>query len=157
MPEPDIGKRPRPAASGGRESARRQRVLVVDDDREILELTRMILKDAGYEVLTRSSGETALVEARRWEPELILLDINMPGGSGFAVMQRLRASARTAPVPIVAMSATADPVTAERALRGGAHAFLLKPLDLAQLDELIAGLLEDDYAVPPVIMAPGQH
>ncbi len=142
MPEPDIGKRPRPAASGGREPARRQRVLVVDDDREILELTRMILKDAGYEVLTRSSGETALVEARRWEPELILLDINMPGMDGWEVLRLLQVDDATRVIPVAMFSIRYDVREKVVGLQQGAYDYITKPFSYDELLERVGRIFE---------------
>ena len=80
-------------------------ILVVDDDPDIVEVLRCLLHDAGYEVATADDG-AALPLAHERQPHLILLDILMPGMDGVEVSRRLRADPATAPIPIIAMSAT---------------------------------------------------
>jgi two-component system alkaline phosphatase synthesis response regulator PhoP len=80
-------------------------ILVVDDDPDIVEMLHCLLHDAGYEVATADDG-AALPLAHERQPRVILLDILMPGMDGVEVSRRLRADPATAPIPIIAMSAT---------------------------------------------------
>ncbi|MGC8874439.1 MAG: response regulator, partial [Chloroflexia bacterium] len=113
-----------PAATGGK------RVLVVDDDPQIAELLRIQLDRAGYGVLVAHRGEEALEIASRELPDLITLDILMVGMDGFQVLERLRADARTARIPVIVISVVSE----QRDLLAlGAVDFLSKPLEEAAL------------------------
>lgn len=115
----------------------RARVLVVDDDAEILELTQMILRDGGYEVRTRTSGEAALGEARRWEPDLILLDINMPGMDGWEVLRLLKVDDGTRRIPVALFSIRYDVREKVVGLQQGAYDYITKPFSYDELLERV--------------------
>jgi DNA-binding response OmpR family regulator len=110
--------------------AGRGRLLVVDDDRGILAFIREALADEGYEVQTVSSGEDAMRAVHRKRPDLILLDINLPGVDGWDVLSRLRDAAGPQ-VPVVVMTAGYN--AQEQALATGAQGYLGKPFDLDDL------------------------
>jgi two-component system KDP operon response regulator KdpE len=105
-----------------------KRVLVVEDDLDFLRGLVIRLKASGYEVLSATDGVQAIGVARRDKPDLILLDIGLPGGDGYVVMDRLRLlnGVRT---PILVLSAK-DPAThREKALAAGASVFFHKPVE----------------------------
>jgi two-component system KDP operon response regulator KdpE len=105
-----------------------KRVLVVEDDLDFLRALVIRLKASGYEVLSATDGVQAIGVARRDKPDLILLDIGLPGGDGYVVMDRLRLlnGVRT---PILVLSAK-DPAThREKALAAGASVFFHKPVE----------------------------
>jgi len=107
-------------------------ILVVDDDEPILLLMQNVLREFQFEALTASTGEVALELVRRKRPDLILLDLNMPGMSGGAVIDALRAEATDGvPVPIVILSG--DPVSGSELRDLGAVDAIQKPFDLAGL------------------------
>jgi CheY-like chemotaxis protein len=110
-------------------------VLIVDDDPTILAVLRAALEDDGYRVLTAVNGG-ALPLARQAQPDVVLLDIMMPGMDGVEVSTRLRADPATARIPIVAMSAT----TNLRTLAGQMPIDdrLPKPFDLADVSAIVA-------------------
>jgi len=88
------------------------RLLVVDDEPNILELLATSLRFAGFEVATATNGRDALAEARRLRPDLVVLDVMMPDMDGFAVVRRMRGEGTTAPVLfLTARDATEDKVT----------------------------------------------
>ena len=138
-------REPEPAAIPV-EPPRPRRVLVVDDDGEILELTRMILRDGGYEVRTQGSGEAALRETRRWGPDLILLDINMPQINGLEFLGHAKANPTFARVPVVIVSTEGKDDDILRGLKAGAAAYIKKPFQREQLIQVIGRLQAHESA-----------
>lgn len=118
------------------------KVLVADDDRVLMELLGAGLRQHGMEVLPAFDVIQAMMTAMNKAPDAILLDINMPGGTGFAALQRLKASAKTGLIPIIAMSASTDEATRAKALAGGAADFLPKPLDVDVVVQRLKRLFE---------------
>lgn len=110
---------------------RRVRVLVVDDDEGVRMVITQALEGEGFTVEPVSNGDAALQSVRRAAPDLMLLDVNMPGVDGWQVLSDLRAAAGPQ-TPVVVM--TAGFVAQDRALASGAQGFLSKPFEL---DELI--------------------
>jgi CheY-like chemotaxis protein len=107
-------------------------ILVVDDEPAILDMIAELLGYEGYEVVTTSQGSAALARAKANPPALILLDLMMPGMSGWQVIDALKASPQTRTIPVVVLSARRDlPATAKEL---GIESFLAKPFDI---DELI--------------------
>jgi CheY-like chemotaxis protein len=108
-------------------------ILVVDDEPAILDMIAELLGYEGFEVVTTSQGSVALARAKADPPALILLDLMMPGMSGWQVIDALKASPQTRAIPIVVLSARRDlPATAKEL---GIAVFLAKPFDI---DELIS-------------------
>jgi DNA-binding response OmpR family regulator len=116
-------------------------ILVVDDDPNIRELLRQELSGAGYRVAQAADGVEALAQARKKKPDLIVLDVMMPGVSGFDVTSALKADERTADTPILILSIVED---RERGLQLGADDYLTKPVDSDRLLSAIADLLNSD-------------
>jgi two-component system, OmpR family, lantibiotic biosynthesis response regulator NisR/SpaR len=106
------------------------RVLVVDDEDGILAFVRDALEDEGYEVLTAPSGEEAVRIVRRKRPDLILLDVQLPGADGWEVLNQLRAAAGPQ-APVVVMTAGYN--DQDHALSTGAQGYLGKPFDVEDL------------------------
>lgn len=113
-------------------------ILVVDDDASIRNLLNQELTEAGYQVMEAENGMEALAVARRERPALIILDLMMPGISGFDVLSALKSDPVTSPVPVLILSVLEDQ---ERGLRLGADGYLTKPLDSERMLETVAGLL----------------
>jgi|GEM_PF-413601 len=120
------------------DSARARTILVVDDEPAIRLLLNQELSDAGYRVLEAAEGLTAVEMARTEQPDLILLDVMMPGLSGFDVTSVLKSDERTAHIPILILSIIED---RERGFRLGADEYLTKPVHTEQLLNSIAALL----------------
>jgi two-component system, OmpR family, KDP operon response regulator KdpE len=108
-----------------------QKILIVEDDKDTLRAMAVRLKAQKYSVVIATDAISAISTARKEKPDLIVLDLGLPGGDGFVVMQRLRTNYDLLLIPIIVVSAR-DPVANERrALEGGAHAFLQKPVENA--------------------------
>ena len=103
-------------------------VLIVDDDPEVLELCDMLLERAGYGRALAGSGEEAVSLLEQRTPNLIVLDLSMPGMDGWSVAALVRKHERTARIPILVMTGLAQNVE-NAARRAGATAFVMKPID----------------------------
>jgi CheY-like chemotaxis protein len=123
------------------------RILIVDDERQNRQLLEVLLLAEGYELDTAGSAEEALAAVRRQRPDLILLDIMMPGMDGYQVVARLKADPHTASIPVVMLSALDDRSSRSHGLTAGAAAFLSKPVDRLALREAVVSLLR--VSVPP--------
>jgi CheY-like chemotaxis protein len=109
------------------------RILVADDNAVSRELVREILEGAGHEVLEAADGLDALQKARAIVPDLLLLDIQMPGLNGYAVLDELRRDARLDALRVLAVTAYAMDKDRERALAAGFDAYITKPVEPAVL------------------------
>lgn len=118
------------------------RVLVVDDEPQNLELVEAILAPTGYEVLLASNGEEALALTNEKQPDLIILDLMMPGLSGFEVCARVKMHPQTGGVPVLFVTALSQPGDKERALAAGGDDFLSKPFQRSDLLARIEALLK---------------
>ncbi len=116
------------------------RVLVIDDDRSILEVVEIALTERGYEVLLADDGAEGLARVERDRPDLVILDMVMPRRSGLTVLERLRQWGTQSP-HIIVLSASDHPKQREFALNCGATTFLSKPVDIEvvadQVDQLL--------------------
>ena len=129
-----------PAGSG-----RAARVLIVDDERQNRTLLEVMLEPDGYALATAESGDSALAMVGQFAPDLILLDIMMPGMNGYVVTSRIKENAATKHIPVVLLSALDDRSSKAHGLGAGADAFLGKPINRAELLQTVRQLLR---AVP---------
>src|SRR5204862_1824393 len=116
------------------ESGRREapRVLIVDDDASIRSICREVLELGGYQVRDAGSATTALAEARRFRPDMILLDVLMPGIDGYRCAEMLRADTAIGMAPIMFLSGRGDTAAKVRAFRSGVEEYTVKPLGAAE-------------------------
>jgi CheY-like chemotaxis protein len=126
------------------------KILVADDSPLQIELLRTALQEKGFEVLIAKDALQTGIAARRLEPNAIILDINMPGGSGIEVLKRLKHSDKTRDIPVVVVSGVNKPETQQDALKFGAVDFLPKPVDLEKLTKLLGELLSVSSAPKPI-------
>ncbi len=117
-------------------------ILVVDDDPGNLKLALTVLAQAGHEVLTAAGGEEGVVAAQAHAPDLVLMDVQMPGVDGFAALARLRADPQTAGLKVAALTALAMKGDAERLLSEGFDGYLEKPIRYKAFLASVAALLE---------------
>jgi DNA-binding response OmpR family regulator len=119
-----------------------RRVLVVDDEPYILKLLVFKLRIAGLVPIEAADGEEALRAALAEPPDVVLLDVSLsPGLSGFEVLTRLKADARTASIPVVVLTARTHPEERAMGLRLGASRFLTKPFSMKALLSELRGVL----------------
>ncbi len=109
------------------------KILVVDDDKDIQRLLALRLGEAGYETVFASDGVSAISSARRQHPDLIVLDLGLPAGDGFTVLERLHAMPALSMIPVVVASARDPLLFRERALASGARSFVEKPFKVEKL------------------------
>ncbi|HEX7551781.1 MAG TPA: response regulator [Candidatus Methylomirabilis sp.] len=110
-----------------------KRILVIDDDKDVLQFVAGFLRKAGYTVLTALDPLQGLMQAQREAPDLVLTDILMPAGGGFALLERLTQNTRTMAVPIIVLTGSTEPDLEVRAKAAGATRLLRKPCDNADL------------------------
>jgi len=114
-------------------------VLLVEDNPRNLKLARDVLEHAGFSVTAVTSGEEALTAARAGVPDVILMDLQLPGIDGHAALSRLRADPLTAGIPVVAVSAFAMQADRDRALTSGFDGYLMKPISVRDFPEQVRG------------------
>ncbi|MCI0568208.1 MAG: response regulator [Acidobacteria bacterium] len=119
-----------------------RRVLVVDDDREIVEMTRLILESGGYEVIPALSGAEALRNASHKRPDLILLDINMPGMDGWETLKILKVDEATQDIPVAMFSIKLELRDKLQGLKHGAFDYITKPFSYDEILERVRRIFE---------------
>jgi two-component system alkaline phosphatase synthesis response regulator PhoP len=119
----------------------RKKILLVDDARTVLMMERLILDQPEFELQSAADGEQALERAQLERPDLILLDVVLPGLSGIEVCERLRADPATKSTPIVMVSTRGETQWIERARAAGCSDYVTKPLDARRLLEVVRRLL----------------
>jgi two-component system phosphate regulon response regulator PhoB len=149
-----------PAATGG------ERVLVVDDEADIVALVTYHLVKAGYRVSTAATGSEALVAARRERPSLIVLDLMLPGASGYEVVEQLRADAATRDIAVLMLTARREEADRIRGLSLGADDYLTKPFSPQELVLRVGAILRrvnagtgpsDVLTLGPIAIDRGEH
>ncbi len=118
----------------------RQKLLIVEDDFTVRELLTLVLKDAGFCVITADDGIAGLDQARAERPDLILTDIEMPNLDGIQMIQRLRQEPECQAIPVVVVSAVHTGVLMQ-AVAAGANETVAKPVGLVSLVRLVRQIL----------------
>lgn len=120
-----------------------KRVLIADDKESSREFVRTVLEHAGCVVEEAADGREALAKIMANPPNLVVLDLHMPGLDGFAVIETLRRDSRYASLPVVALTASAMQGDRERALAAGFVDYMTKPISLSVLRNRLLGLLPE--------------
>jgi DNA-binding response OmpR family regulator len=129
-----------------------KKILIVDDDRDVRNGMHLRLKANHYDTFFAIDALSSMSEARKNEPDLIILDLGLPAGDGFVVMERLKSVPALSVIPVIVVSARDVLANKERALKAGAKAFLQKPVDNAELLRVIRQALgEPALATKPVV------
>jgi DNA-binding response OmpR family regulator len=110
-----------------------KKILIIEDDADVRLGYHIRLKANNYDTFFASDALASVSEARKHQPDLIILDLGLPGGDGFVVMDRLKTNPHLAVIPIIVVSARDPYANRERALKAGAKAFLQKPVDNGEL------------------------
>lgn len=133
----------------------KQRILVVDDDREVVRLIRGYLAQAGYEVLVAYDGETALHMLRRERPDLLLLDLMLPGRDGWEITRLVRSDPTLAHTPIIMLTARVDDTDKIVGLEMGADDYVTKPYNPREVVARVRARLRSQEAVPVATLQAG--
>ncbi|GAB3074069.1 response regulator [Intrasporangium mesophilum] len=123
-------------------------VLVVEDNPRNLKLARDVLEYAGFTVAVASSGEDGVALASSVMPDLILMDIQLPGIDGYAALAQIRGNRATAAIPVVALTAFAMARDRERVISSGFDGYLEKPISVRDFPDQVRRHLPDDGAGP---------
>ena len=123
-------------------SAGKKRVLLVDDEPDILKIVGKRLEMAGFDVLTAADGKSALAKVRESLPDLIVLDVMLPGLNGYEVCSLLKQNKQTSHIPIIMLSAKGQEQDYWKGMSSGADAYLTKPFAGQELHNLIDRLIE---------------
>lgn len=119
-----------------------KKILIADDDREVVEVLKARLEVSGYETLVAYEGIRVMEIAHKKSPNLIILDLRMPAGTGQSVLKNLRSYQDTAKIPVIILTALKEPHLKEELLAAGAQDFMEKPYEADQLLEKIRLCLE---------------
>jgi len=120
-----------------------RRVLVVDDERRNRQLVEVMLGEDGYELLAATCGEDALEMIAADPPDIVLLDVMMPGMDGYQVAVRIKGDPATAHIPVIMLTSLTDRNSISHGLGAGAEKVLAKPINRAELCACVRELLSD--------------
>ncbi len=123
-----------------------RKILLADDSVTAQNMGRKILADAGYEVIAVNNGSAALKKIAELKPDLVILDVYMPGYSGLEVCQRLKESPETARIPVLLTVGKLEPFKPEEAQRVRAEGFIVKPFEASELLGTLSKM--EDKVVP---------
>ena len=120
----------------------RQKILLVDDDTDVVRALNIRLKSFGYDVVVAGDAMAAISIALNEKPDLIVLDIGLPGGDGFMVMKWLGLLSELALTPVIVVSARDPTIAKQKAFDAGASAYFQKPIDTNRFLRAMRGALE---------------
>jgi two-component system cell cycle response regulator DivK len=125
------------------------RILIIEDNQANMKLARLLLRQAGYMTLSATDAETGLAIARSERPDLILMDIQLPGMDGLTATAQLKQDPVTAAIPVIALTALAMKADQERCRSAGCDAYIAKPLRYQDLYRVIDSLLSGTVPTAP--------
>ncbi|MCP4356699.1 MAG: response regulator transcription factor [Chloroflexi bacterium] len=134
----------------------KQRILVVDDDKEVVRLMRAYLEQAGYEVLVAYDGDTAVHTLRREKPDLALLDLMLPGKDGWEITRLVRSDANLAHIPIIMLTARVEDTDKIVGLEMGADDYVTKPYNPREVVARVRARLRSQGPLPPSVLRVGE-
>lgn len=127
------------------------KILIVDDDPDLRQALRLRLRANHYETVNAGDGYSAIAQAYKERPDLIILDLGLPAGDGFVVLDRLQRDDKLSSIPVIVLTARDPQSTEQHVLDAGASSFFQKPADNAELLEVIRATLlhnTDDAPLP---------
>jgi two-component system cell cycle response regulator DivK len=117
-------------------------VLIVEDNEKNMKLARDILKAKGYETVEAVTGEEGVKLAKEKKPDLVLMDIQLPGINGIEAFKQLRADDKTARIPVIALTASVTPTDRSQISAAGFDAFVSKPINLKEFVATVKRMVE---------------
>jgi DNA-binding response OmpR family regulator len=134
-----------------------KKIMIVEDENLQLTALARSLKSAGFEIVAARDGLTAISTARKEQPDLILLDLGLPAGDGFVVLQRLQMLLNTGTIPVIVVSSRTPIGNRDAALKAGAVAYIHKPVNMPALLKAIneaLGIAPPEPPLPPPSSTP---
>jgi DNA-binding response OmpR family regulator len=119
------------------------KILIVDDDPDLRRALKLRLRANHYETLQAGDGYAAIAMATKERPSLIILDLGLPAGDGYVVLERLQSNDALSDIPVIVLTARDSQSSEKRSLAAGAAAFFQKPVDNNELMELIRATLQN--------------
>jgi DNA-binding response OmpR family regulator len=126
-------------------------ILLIDDDPDVRLSLHVRLKANNYDVVFAVDGVASIAQAQKHMPDLIILDLGLPAGDGFSVLERLKANGNLSIIPVIVVSGRARIPNRDCALKAGAVAFLQKPVENTQLLSLIRQILREPSESPGLV------
>ena len=117
-------------------------VLIIEDNEKNMKLARDVLQAKGYKTLEAVTGEDGVTLAKQHVPDLVLMDIQLPGINGIEAFKQIRADAKTARIPVVALTASVTPTDRSAITAAGFDAFVGKPVNLKEFVDTVRRLVE---------------
>jgi len=127
---------------------RKQKILAIDDEPDVLALLKLLFESNGYDAVTAPNGTEGLIRAHVEHPDLILLDIMMEEMDGWETLERLKLDESSRDIPVVILSARAEPKDKVRALREGAVDYIVKPFSVRDSMDKIRAILDQEAEDP---------
>jgi DNA-binding response OmpR family regulator len=128
-----------------------KKILVVDDDPDVRLGLQLRLTANHYDVIFAGDGVAGIAEARKHMPDLMILDLGLPAGDGFSVLERLKANEKLSSIPVIVLSGRDRVGNRDRAIKAGARTFLQKPVANEKLLAVIRLILEAKEETPEVV------
>jgi DNA-binding response OmpR family regulator len=128
-----------------------KKILIVDDDPDVRLGLQLRLAASDYRVIFAADGVASIAEARKHMPDLMILDLGLPAGDGFSVLERLKVNERLSSIPVIVLSGRDRVGNWDRAIKAGAKAFLQKPVSNDKLMAVIRLILADREQVPKLV------
>ena len=132
-------------------SINQKKILVVDDDPDLRLGLEQRLVANHYDVISAGDGVASISEARKHMPDLMILDLGLPAGDGFSVLERLKANVKLSSIPVIVLSGRDRVGNRDRALKAGAKTFLQKPIANDKLLAIIRLVLGEEEKTTPVV------
>jgi two-component system KDP operon response regulator KdpE len=124
------------------------KILIVDDDPDLSQALRLRLRANHYDTVSAADGYSAIAQAHKERPDLILLDLGLPAGDGFVVLERLQRDSSLSSIPVIVLTARDPQSTEQDVLQAGASSFFQKPADNTELLETIRATLFHEIETP---------
>lgn len=118
-----------------------KKVMLIEDEQNIIEAVSFILSRDGWEVKTHSNGHDAIDAVRARTPDLVILDVMLPGKSGFDILREIRSDAQLSTVPVLMLSARGQSKDVEMAEHAGANLYMTKPFSNTEVLDAVRGLV----------------
>jgi DNA-binding response OmpR family regulator len=132
--------------------AKKKKILIVDDNDDVLKGLRVLFRAHDYATVVAGDAVTAISQAKSENPDLIVLDLGLPAGDGYLVMERLANIEALASVPVIVFTARYEESHRERSLEAGAKAFFQKPVDPAELLLAVKQVLDGPNSMQPSLI-----